>query len=345
MAFSDQMRVVYQLGTQRLHLWRTAIEDEPPTAIRGNSTNLTGSPYRLWSDARFLVDEPQVEFSGQVFGTFRQTSSAQIAALRRLSGYPIDVIAYTVESVPVWLHTFGYITSVEPRKPDLLEPTSVSVAVDLQSFWEPLNMLVWKFTDLSIDPFQRRDTPIRFVASQTPGLGRTINPRFEESERWVRLNFKTNNWLYDPASWEVSHPQGSDSKSWSEGGWFTIDTDADVWNAPPRSLYAFRNLPTTGAITIKVVRERGWGTEEDIVTMDLAQLDSDIGVLKKDIVILGDVNRLPGIVLRNGELLDFSPRVTYSGKFWPGYMLPGQNRLYIDPAGGQCAHQIVFRRL
>lgn len=362
------MKTIYQIGKHRLHIHDESLTHEIPYESRYKSTELLRSPYFMTQTGRWMFKEMSLKISGTLVDVKDFATAEQVAQVLRSEIDVInDVIAYEIYSskVPgqcacqlgnddlIWLHNLGIIRSVDVVKTDAFEPAELRLEMEFLSFWEPLNLLIWYwgFTpEIPLDPADQSG-PYRNLVSITPTANQVFNPRNRQLSMWVRRNFIDYKFLYDPLSWEICRkPEFSVSRTWVPGGWYTADFSKYDWGAPPHVMYAFTKLLTTGDITIRVLREQGWSRTEETLTLSLDQLDSDLsdagysGLLPRDQVLLGDVTRLPGYVRRDGELLNISPLVSYSS-YWPGMLYPGQNRFFIDPAGGMTAFQIVPRKL
>lgn len=348
MQIAAQTRRLYQIGHQRVHLIRTGA-DEPELEARTRSTEMLWSPYPVWADGRFLTDSVSLNISGQLIDNDRQRVKAVIQGVRALIDQPTSIIAYEAGAQLEWLHTIGVVRNIQPGQADIFNPAVLEIELEIIPYWEPLNRLLWHFGSVPGSPIDRLDPPAQYQASRTPSTARVLNPARRDKEMWVRQNYSDHAFLYNPDSWEAACQDNGKFSSWNVGGWITVDTQVDAWNAPPRTLYGFTKLPDSGTVTLRVLRQQVYTREEETITVDLAQLDSDLtakgytGLDANDILVIGDVTRAPGVILRNGTLLEFSPRMSYSGR-WPGYLHPGQNRIFADPAGGMFAYQILYRR-
>ncbi len=365
------MKNIYQIGRHRLHVHDAGLAHESRYESRFESTELLRSPYSIPQAGRWIFKNMTISISGMLMDVKNKIEAEQLAQILRSEIDLVqDIIAYDLgtSSPPVcacqyvgdmtWLHNVGMIRDVTFSRGDAFDLPQISLEIELLSFWEPLNMLVWNFGYGIPSPLDSilAIPPYRDLVSDVPPSAQVFSKESRDFSIWRKRNFDSYNFLYDPMSWEVCHqPNLNYSLSWTPGGWRNIRIPQEDWGGPPRVMYAFTNLPETGTVTIRTVKESGWSHVDETITIDLETLDTDLsdngygGLRFTDQVIIGDVTRLPGYIRRNETLLSISPRVSGWGSsinsYWPGMLNPGENRILLDPAGGMVAYHIVPRRM
>jgi len=130
--------------------------------------------------------------------------------------------------------------------------------------------------------------------------------------------------------------------------------DVGRWGAPPLSWYAFTQIVNPqGFISIRVECPSGlWAkqvmwTKLNVSTLNQSMIDGGWGpLLPTDTIIIGDLDRMPGLVMRDKRILPgIRPLPVFEGQ-WPGYIEPGRVQVaVIMTAGGFYSYKHEWRRL
>lgn len=380
--------VVIDVYEQQWHGLRTTVADDKAVAV-------TNSPYFLWPSSEYRLKPTSVEIEGEVLSDGR-TYNQKVNLLRRMKGIPVEIIAWEVldccheggcgchtsSYAPIiWYSNYGVLTSVEETSSHRKFPT-VSLSLVVGAFWQPINRYYWSWQ--TEDPDYFSGVGLRPAASHiyTPSLSTTYTPinygsymhqypgAFEIHQKWGWkrvLNDEIT--YYDPNLWEKFLSNLTDNfplasaRSWDTAFSYDVDVDESLWNAPPLSLYAVSNLPTTGELTITVERLNSQNMKvTEVTTVDLGQLYFDLyfasAYYRTNTLIIGDLRRKPGFVVMDDEVggsptivSDIYPYTTFPG-LWPGMLSPGRNRVTItvdppdysgDPVYLSCFH--LFRKM
>src|SRR5690606_12823837 len=57
----------------------------------------------------------------------------------------------------MWLHTLGWLKEVTPKPGGPGDPYTVTLSLEVQTFWEPINPFLWYFGSQPDDPFHIYD--------------------------------------------------------------------------------------------------------------------------------------------------------------------------------------------
>jgi hypothetical protein len=367
------MKHIYQIANIPLH-WHVQTQmHEPGTSMRGSSLELFNSPGYILPESQWLHDQQEVELEGALLGTSRYRADEMLQNLRRLVGRPVDIIAYDFldpkksygcgclcpsDTELVWLHNYGVISEASIRQRDPSDIADLTISLEFQGFWEPINPYLWYFESEPEDVFSPRVLDFSSGYEQhtdyypTPGQ---IWKRCADCQMWVRKNLSDREFLYSPESWS-----GYFSKNWGLGigkvdqpmGWYSYANDMKLWGAPPRVMLSFEGMSLEfPEVRINATSEDVWGTRDFDTVVDLNQLDSDLddagytGLEAGDQLLIGSFMNTPGYVVRAGERLDFTPVVQYEG-WYPGFLLPGRSKFFVYPSNtGTFSYQIINRRL
>ena len=130
--------------------------------------------------------------------------------------------------------------------------------------------------------------------------------------------------------------------------------DVGRWGAPPLSWYAFTQISVPkGNISIRVECPSGlWNkqtmwTKLDVGALSQSLIDGGWGpLLPTDEIIIGDMDRMPGVIIRNKMIIPkIRPLPTFEGQ-WPGYIEPGKvTAAVIMTTGGTYRFKHEWRRL
>lgn len=300
------------------------------------------------------LPEPQdVSITGTLVCQDCMSVADQMNRLMSIGGVPyIDVIGYIPNPCcsgascnlcancrtghPVtWVTTTGIITSIDrqvsldSRNPHSSEAVEIRVQLTLDAYWYPINRFLWDViwgTD-EVDLFEQT-TLLEHHAATLP---KAPTGKFV----FRRVNYK--NWYVatDPNLWNSTYydPAHFTAKSFESGTYeHIVRPDRKRWSAPPTSLYAFRNCPSSGIITIDVTSEISPGRlVEQRSTINLAQISSLLTsyslppIQYNDIVFATDNAFAPGYVLRNNQpiMIQNNTRLLKAEWSYP-YQYPGQ---------------------
>jgi hypothetical protein len=123
----------------------------------------------------------------------------------------------------------------------------------------------------------------------------------------------------------------------------------ESWSAPPKSLYHFGELNTTGQLFINVVGATPHQVYvSNTATLDLAALNANLnsagftGIQAGDYMIVGDTGFGGGLYIRNNQILNAYIPWQYDN-LYPGYTYPGWNTVNVhgDCDEFTCLH--IFR--
>lgn len=358
---------LYQIGNVAFHGHHT------PFGSMATTSNIT-QPTMLWT-------EEVAWQTNDVFPPVR-TVSLQVSVegrhgwrhdqvhqrLTTLVGRPTSVIGYMLKgnetycacqsphSCVVWFENFGVLKglAIGSRENEL------EVTIDFGSYWTPLNRYNWSWSNGIADTFLRN--PIIYPYCE--GMSRLPDAKmlfsdYSRDYQFVHKQYAHTLYHYDPEFWldnvcrfPPQYPAVGMARSWHTPTYDTIYSDPTFWGAAMHSLYAFRNLPVSGEISIQVNRGDGlWGLKSETATCDLAQLDDDLGatgntgLLMDDILYTGYMYARPGLIMRDGQFIsNFRVRIDY-GTQWPGYLSAGRNETIISaPDGCEVAWVHYFRR-
>ena len=133
-----------------------------------------------------------------------------------------------------------------------------------------------------------------------------------------------------------------------------FNIDVGRWGAPPLSWYAFSQIvEPVGMIAIRVECPSGlWGrqamwTKLDVGALNQSMITGGYGpLLPTDTIIIGDMDRMPGMIMRNNLIIpDIRPLPIFEGP-WPGYFEPGKVETgVIMTCGGVYRFKHEWRRL
>lgn len=255
-----------------------------------------------------------------------------------------------------WLHTRGVITGTDLD--DKNGQGQISVDLTCQSEWQPLNRLLWHYGE--------RNAPDKRHTLQTPvfrDLGRLPTWKVVEalekgciSQIFWQRQYSDALVMYDSEVWAALHSYLRPSyiktgygHTWREAEVDAhalnrrilrdaLHVDASQWSAEPSSLYAFRALPRRGELSITINRRVGSSVfqyEDRATILDLEAINDDLydagydGLQSDDIIIIGDVNTLPGLIIRDGEIIpNIYPAVSFPDDH-PGELGIGSNYITI----------------
>ena len=283
----------------------------------------------------------------------------------------------------LWLLTYGEITSVSRVRDDSKvsheDMTPIEIKIRTLPYWEGLDDIRWRYYDQAA-PLQE----LRPSITSTPPT-KHYHP-YQMFLDWVvnkhgRGAFFENSFddtVYgdgpletDPANWYYAYytdvpdattravlPSNDPTAMWKPLG--IIDHEFVVpnlaWSAPPRSLYMFTNLPTSGDLTIEVTaKTRSNVSVHHISTLNLANLNNNLiaaglsGIQTTDRLLVGNTYYPGGALMRlsGGVYQRVSVFVPWSySALYPGETTNYFNKVEIDgPSGVTGSYVHIFRRL
>lgn len=298
-------------------------------------------------------------------------------------GKPTDIIAFRMSdnehqtgegchcypNDPIWLHTRGVLRSATPSHNDpLTNPAAtIQLSIEINNWWEPLNPIFWAWES---EPFAYYNTTLapEYVTPELVSEMPSAQDVLDRKKKWVRKVFDYPQFIYNPDGWEnefcdeCGNLANGKASSWMQGNaWKETRGMPLTWNAPMRSMWAFKNLSgKSGVIEIKTVSGVAWEREDSTTTINLAQLNDDllsrgVQIEDDDILMIGDVSHRPGFIMKREEVSggrylylevpNFTPIVNYA-RFWPGQLSVGNNRfMVITPSGVLYAYRHTYRSM
>lgn len=369
------MIMLYQIGDVAFHFHGKLYNGADHNGA-GKATQLFRSHEIVWPSMQFQPEMRRQTIAGVLMGDCTWTADQVYQRLQTLVDLPTDIIGYintaccddrgcACQGSPgcrlVWYQNFGVLRSVKITNREDGTAIDITIEIEYGAYWRPLSRYFWEWASYTgerstippILPYEDGITPY-------PRCG-MIFCKTVQCMQFVKRNFDNCNLGYDPALWLEEncrlaplYPKIGSAESWESGRVLrTYWNDATVWNAPLLSIYAFKRLPQTGIISIRVNRSYGvWSTIDETTTIDLAALSGALsaagygGLTSTDILYVGDVSRKPGFVMRGGVIIETPrPIITYPGE-WPGYLTPGEMQLDINTPGGTLtAHSLMYRRM
>lgn len=336
----------------------------------GKVEDLLWSPQKVWQNTQFMMDVQSVKLTSVVIDETGRLASQQIEKLKRLVGLPTTIIAYDVmsfgdmdsclcqlqgiQAVP-WYSTFGVLNSITEDE-EAQGFTSITLNITANPYWSMLNRYLWNWQGGDFDPYYPPliSTPYQDFIYQYPGTDGLV-PGFGDFH-WSRRPVDRLV-AYDPALWAKLHlntglPFETGTGATWGASYHAAYCEPTEWSAPPLSLYAFKNLPTSGEVVIKVRHLEGIATvKEYITTIDLVETNMRLlaagypALQLTDIVYVGDCYPKPGFIVRDGVVLDTPPHVIYPEQ-WPGQCSVGKNGIiFVLPGFTEAAYLHTYRRM
>ena len=233
-----------------------------------------------------------------------------------------DELAF--ESGVLWLHTTANIQRVEPNYGSRV----LSVELDYQPVWEPVNRFNWKFSRYLGNSVAA--APAGSPADDLSPLPGLRDFKWEAQHYWTRKFYTDSLYMYDPdawAAWHLRRPHGYPITGWGSG-WttnpnYSLTRDAEWWSAPTRSLYQWQGLPSSGTLFMNIiVQDAIWGTRTLSNLINLATLNTSLanagytGLDLADRLVIGQYRGLPSFVIRGSTVLEnVSPQWAHTGDF------------------------------
>jgi hypothetical protein len=352
---------LYQVGDYVLELFDQEWHGYN-TSQASKATVFVESMKYAWGETQYRPKPRKIKVDGAVIHRTGKIVDAQINRLNQLSGSYIDIIAYGFQSCCgiydngcschrrwasdylAWFHTRGIIDGVNSGKSNGSN-IKLSVSMLIDAAWKPLNRFIWEWRRGRYAPSYRQPTPSPLTSAirPYPSFKNIYKPHFMQ---WVKRIYDNDLVMYDPDVWAIVHEQNLPNwdipmgygHSWSSDypNMFSPYEDTDIWSSVPTSIYAFRNLPTTGIVGMVVENSFDvWERTTENSFLSLSSLNQNMadkgysGLLTSDIVYTGDGLFKPGFVVRSGEVLTGVPvPFSYPG-FFPGQMKPVSSKVQI----------------
>jgi hypothetical protein len=306
--------------------------------------------------SRPLADNQQISLDGAIVADNAHSIDQTVNKLMSLGGRSeIPFIAFhyedrdgldldscaNCEDKITWLLNTGVVTNITrnselgtKRSTASLAWQKVKIAALLDWRWQVLNPWTWEYRINSpvanpLSPDLQSEVPSNIF--EHPKTFRGVRPKGEF------FNWRNDLTIYTPSAWASrfnEDRQGGVSSNFVDFGSYEFWSDPSYWSAPPSSAYAFSDLSLSGSISIEVRNASGLAYGEDNVTtatLDLAQLNTQLdtvgyfGLRNDDIILTGDVQPFPGLVVRDNEIIpNIRPEWIYDGVY-PGETFIGYN--------------------
>lgn len=353
---------LYQIGDVVIH-FQPNEEDNfgikvKPQSASGDAINF------FWPRGDYETSRKRIR--GSVYIPSDQPFNQLVQKLRSMAGQLVDIIGYEfldccgcpcdmfgAEEI-LWVQTAGQVTDVDENESK--DDDTISIEISHNPVWQPVNRVFWAFDEYVQNLFTTCtvDTIDTTLLNPYPGIS-SVNRFGAHTRLWTRYRYN-GNIAYDPDLWDILHtdlrdyyPATGYGFTWQEDAiTYVVSPDKGLWGAPPLSVYGFTNLSQSGLVAITVEREKHlYDTETVVSQLNLADLHAAMGTYgglqTTDILILGDVYRPSGFVIRAGTILtDVLPKTQASVPF--GRLIAGVNKISIEPAASQYAALHTFRR-
>ncbi|GEM_PF-6091693 len=357
---------LFQIGDVPLYGY-AAINPEPDWQPVGKTQTAVQSPTVFRPYSRFITKPRKIRTDVTLYNDEFRSKQDLIQHLHNIAGVDTDIIVfeplstavefsrdrynnfYSPDSKLLWLHTRGQIKDINTRIND--RQVDLRLDLELDAYYQPLNHMLFQIIDAVsshhyIEP-QTISQPYQPSVPITPSrLNRIFKRRPEMFHKIIMENWGDQ---FEPEWYEAllkappNLPRLGFNTSWdtTENKVIDIYIDKFDWGMPPIVKYIFKNIPSTGTITITVERENEiWYTETFTSTIDLSKVDEAVTtsghtITTTDKLILGDTHWMPGYVLRgNNRLTQIGDAVTRDANGWVGQLLPGKNRITIQVPEG-----------
>lgn len=320
---------LHQIGDVVVNIHSTNVAPlrvSTPRRFKGEARQLDNGVMTTFTQVRQLPEPQEVSIEGTITCEDCLSVNEQINLLMSMGGIPyIDVIGYLpnpccgsgscsqcndcLSGHPVqWVTTRGMITNIEraatleDRKLHSAHAAPVMIEMTLDPYWYPLDKFQWQVirgtTEVDLSGLV---TALQHDSAHLPYAPGNFVFRKKVYSDWhmvYRPEMWTNS-FFNPDEFTVS-PYQSDTYM------YRVLPNRRRWNAPPCSVYAFRNLAPTGLLVIKVESEIGPGqivyrtTALNLEALNtLLQQRSLTGLTPADTVYATDTLHTPGFILRN----------------------------------------------
>ena len=372
-----QMPVIVQIGDVAIHMHIDKWHGNEADA-QGKTKGLLNSYRVVMPNAPMLPDVREMNLDVVIFAENGRSVSNLRQLLSGLLGQVTDIFAYEAIGCAddvwpccchgyyetIWLKTLGRIDDFRFNSADFRHLTA-SLSLSIFSYWMPFSTVVWKhgardIVDSIYGPVENISAPYADHIDAYPGAETWF--RTQQPRSWYRKRSVSTAYNYDPAYgyalYTVHDPNLPDLRYASD--WdgnaeqHVVSVNRKRWSAPPLSIYMFKGYETydTDTLTIEVMQSIDiWDRDTFTTTIDVSIVDdlvTDAGetLAATDIIVVGDVKRLPGFVIRGDTIITpIGDAVTRDGGAWPGQLVPGMNKVTADPDGGQFGQHHIFRTL
>lgn len=330
---------IYQIGEFVANIESSSLAGlkiDLPRSFRGGLAQPANGVNAYYTHTRQLPELQDVQISGTIVCGDCLSVTDQINRLMAMGGVPfLDIIGYLPNAccgsgecscggaldghAVQWVTTTGMITKIDRAtsvEDDGNLPTNameISLSLVLEPYWYPLNRFQWDVvygTD-SVSDWDSLTSILHWPGTYPRQPDGHFVFRRKHYEKF-HLPYAPNLWTYryyDQAHFLVSAPQTRIRQ-------YTVSPNTTRWNAPPQSVYAFKNLPTVGTIYIDVESQLAPGRHpisQSSLSLDgLNEMLFDygyIGLVSSDIVYATDGLYAPGFIVREGEVLTYQGRV------------------------------------
>lgn len=381
---------IYQIGEVVVHL-HDQPDDDYTVEARAGYTEYMYSQETRWANSQYTTKTASVQKKGLLYAECGFTIEEHLSLLQRLVGHPLPIIGYydprcrdgvsqcACTSDPgqlIWFETFGTLNKVTKNyRAGSGQVADVTLDIQYRQQWELLNRYTWDWRERPtlISSFEDLPTTAdeaKALLHPYPGVEQLYSCGRSRCHEWYRRRWNANPYLKvinNPAYWTYEADQNLN-------GNYPVQRVALTWQATPYSgsvlfhpylysyphkpVYIFKNLPTTGTITITIQRDNAtYGYITTVSTFDLAALNTDLLAASlsaisatTDWLVTGDVFKRPGYLLRTVTttpvVLDAPrPEGDLQGA-WAGFLGVGSNAITIAaPAGVEVALQASPRKL
>lgn len=337
---------LFQVGNVRLYShfasdsrfdYTVARKIESPTEV----TNLIWSPKKVVGYGGYNLKAGRFSYTELLLSTEIETMEQRYNRYNSLTSLPyVDLFAYRYASELdselrtnkqrafdaglVWYHTTGTVKSIDPKPED----NKMTVEIDVQTEWESINRFVWKFTPyltsfITVDPAAEPKDDLESLPMTGDLQRRGWNGY------WSKKFFSDPLYFYDPSTWGVWHlyrpvgyPQTGLGSDWTGVYSYSFTLSQEDWGGLTRSLYQFKNLPTSGGLEIAVTSQRTlYGTRTFSNVLSLSSLNQDLqdrglgGLLTTDRLVIDDYQGYRSFIIRDTAILSgVNPKWVYNGE-------------------------------
>lgn len=360
------MLKLFQIGNTPIHFHQQRWHGWEAKG-RSKTTEALWSHQFFFQNRQFQPDQQTLKIQSIVVDQAGRTARQQVERLKQLVDFPTTVFAYDLHRAGalnscacgsygredmMWYSNVGILNSVNEDS-DSGDYIEVTLAITVNAYWTSLNRYLWSWQGGEFDPLY-------------PPLVTTPYENFIQQYPKIIGEFGSSHWAkrpinkliaYDPDLWAKQHLstglklETGVGATWGAGN-HAYYGDDEEWSAPPLSMYAFKNVPTSGTISIYVQRTKNvYDAVEDLTTINLTQTNTNLlaaglaALQTTDILYVGDGNPKPGFIVRGGVVIEKVLSVAYPAA-WPGQLSPGRNGVrFVLPGSTQAAYLHSNRRM
>ena len=386
---------IYQVGEVVVELFDYSEDDYSVTA-RGRSVEYMHSQEVRWPNTQWISEVGVLRRRGVLYSTCGLSVHEMVARMQGIAGKPLPVIGYFNPACNddlspcdcedsgdqmVWVETTGRLRApVVNWRGGQGKVADITIEIEYNQQWELMNRYTWAWRSYPIvaddlDVFGFTANSAKALAEPYPTASMVLSDY--NCHAWYRRRwsgYPNAAFLINPDWWTYeadyalapNFPVQRFAVGWDNAPQaYSVSFDPNVWNMPPRPIYAFTNLPDNGNILISVERENPpYNTlNNPIYTVSTISLDTlseeldDLGLdplASDDIIYMGHMHRMPGVLVRPGispgtyDFLEI-PRPDGSSLNgpWAGFLGPGANEITVSVSAGspQVALQVTPRKL